>query len=109
MKWLLPRSFLHATLELQGETRHPQALGVLDLPRRRRRRLTVSVGEGQSSKEPVRSPLATILLSKRPIAPIRPEMGAINRLDKAQRSIGPLPIMGRTLPITVQEPDRTSG
>src|SRR5215204_3382199 len=76
VKWLLPRSFLHATLELQSETRHPQ------------------------------SPLATILLPKRSITPISPEVVAINRLDKAQRSIGPLPIMGRTLPITVKEPDR---
>jgi hypothetical protein len=73
---LLPRSFLHATLELQSsETPHPQ------------------------------SPLATFLLPTRPIAPIRPEMVAINRSDQAQRSIGPLPIMGRTLPITVKKPD----
>jgi hypothetical protein len=43
------------------------------------------------------------------ITPISPEMVAINRLDQAQRSIGPLPILGRTLPITVQEPDRRSG
>ncbi len=41
---------------------------------------------------------------KRSITPINPEMVAINRLDQAQRSIGPLPIMGRTLPITVKEP-----
>jgi hypothetical protein len=79
VKWLLRCSFLHATLELQSETRHPQ------------------------------SPLATILLPRRSITPIRPEMGAINRLDQAQRPIGPLPIMGRTLPITVKEPDRRSG
>jgi hypothetical protein len=49
------------------------------------------------------------LTPTRPIAPIRPEMVAINRLDQAQRSIGRLPIMGRTLPITVQDPDRRSG
>ena len=46
---------------------------------------------------------------KRPITPISPEVVAINRLDQAQRSIGPLPIMGRTLPITMKEPDRRSG
>jgi hypothetical protein len=76
---------------------------------KRRRRLGGALGEGQCSTEPVRSPLATFLLPTRPIAPIRPEMVAINRLDQAQKSIGPLPIMGRTLPITVQEPDRRSG
>jgi hypothetical protein len=31
---------------------------------------------------------------KRSITPISPEVVAINRLDKPQRSIGPLPIMG---------------
>ena len=67
------------------------------------------MGEGRSSTEPVRSPLATFLLPTRPIAPIRPEMVAINRLDQAQRSIGPLPIMGRTLPITVKEPTEGVG
>ena len=36
-------------------------------------------------------------------------MVAINRLDQAQRSIGPLPIMGRTLPITVKEPTEEVG
>jgi hypothetical protein len=41
---------------------------------------------------------------KRSIIPISPEVVAVNRLDQAQRSIGPLPIMGRTLPITVKEP-----
>ncbi len=41
---------------------------------------------------------------KRSILPINPEVVAINRLDQAQRSIGPLPIIGRTLPITVKEP-----
>jgi hypothetical protein len=46
---------------------------------------------------------------KRSIIPISPEVVATNRLDQAQRSIGPLPIMGRTLPITVHEPDRRSG
>jgi hypothetical protein len=61
---LLRCSFLHAILELQSETRHPQ------------------------------SPLATILLPKRSIIPISPEVVATNRLDQAQRSIGPLPIMG---------------
>ena len=76
---------------------------------RRRRRLREALGEGRSSTEPVRSPLATFLLPTRPIAPISPEEVAINRLDQAQRSIGPLPIMGRTLPITVKEPDRRSG
>jgi hypothetical protein len=40
---------------------------------------------------------------KRSITPISPEVVATNRLDQAQRSIGPLPIMGRTLPITVKE------
>jgi hypothetical protein len=57
----------------------------------------------------LRSPLATFLLPTRPIAPIRPEMVAINRLDQAQRSIGPLPIMGRMLPITVKEPTEEVG
>jgi len=46
---------------------------------------------------------------KRSIIPIRPEEVATNRLDQAQRLIGPLPIMGRTLPITMEEPDRRSG
>jgi hypothetical protein len=46
---------------------------------------------------------------KRSITPISPEVVVINRLDQAHRSIGPLPIMGRTLPITVEEPDRRSG
>ena len=46
---------------------------------------------------------------KRSIAPISPEVVATNRLDQAQRSIGPLPIMGRTLPITLEERDRSSG
>jgi hypothetical protein len=46
---------------------------------------------------------------KRSITPISPEVVVINRLDQAHRSIGPLPIMGRTLPITVKEPDRRSG
>jgi hypothetical protein len=46
---------------------------------------------------------------KRSIIPISPEVVATNRLDKPQRSIGPLPIMRRTLPITVKEPDRRSG
>jgi hypothetical protein len=41
--------------------------------------------------------------------PDHPEVVATNRLDQAQRSIGPLPIMGRTLPITMEEPDRRSG
>ena len=36
-------------------------------------------------------------------------MVAKNRLDQAQRSIGPLPIIGRTLPITVQEPTEEVG
>jgi hypothetical protein len=40
---------------------------------------------------------------KRSITPISPEVVATNRLDQAQRSISPLPIMGRTLPITVKE------
>src|SRR5215207_10408542 len=39
------------------------------------------------------------------ITPISPELVATNRLDQAQRSIGPLPIMGRTLPITMEERD----
>lgn len=46
---------------------------------------------------------------KRSITPISPEVVVTNRLDKPQRSIGPLPIMGRTLPITMDEPDRRSG
>ena len=46
---------------------------------------------------------------KRSIIPISPEVVATNRLDQAQRSIGPLPIMGRTLPITMEEPDRRGG
>ncbi len=46
---------------------------------------------------------------KRSITPISPEVVAINRLDQAQRSIGPPPIMGRTLPITAKEPDRRRG
>ena len=40
---------------------------------------------------------------------IIPELVATNRLDQAQRSIGPLPIMGRTLPITVKEPTEEVG
>jgi len=63
------------------------------------------LGEGRFSKEPVRSPLVTFLLPRRSIAPIRPEVVAINRLDKPQRSIGPLPIIRRTLPITMEERD----
>src|SRR5918994_1047618 len=39
---------------------------------------------------------------KRSIIPIIPEVVATNRLDKPQRPIGPLPIMGRTLPITME-------
>src|SRR5215208_5555783 len=46
---------------------------------------------------------------KRSIIPISPEVVAINRLDKPQRSIGPLPIIRRMLPITMEEPDRRSG
>ncbi len=46
---------------------------------------------------------------KRSITPISPEVVATNRLDQAQRSIGPLPIMGRTLPITVKEPTEEVG
>src|SRR5215203_4939880 len=42
---------------------------------------------------------------KQSITPISPELVATNRLDQAQRSIGPLPIMGRTLPITMEERD----
>ena len=42
---------------------------------------------------------------KRSIIPISPEVVATKRLDQAQRSIGPLPIMGRTLPITMEERD----
>jgi hypothetical protein len=56
----------------------------------------------------VRSPLATFLLATRPIAPISPEVVATSRLDQARRSIGPLPIIGRTLPIIMEEPDRRS-
>jgi hypothetical protein len=40
---------------------------------------------------------------KRSIIPISPEVVAINRLDKPQRPIGPLPIMGRTLPIITHQ------
>jgi hypothetical protein len=36
-------------------------------------------------------------------------MVATNRLDKPQRLIGHLPIMGRTLPITVKEPTEEVG
>ncbi len=46
---------------------------------------------------------------KRSITPISPQVVATNRLDQPQRSIGPLPIMGRTLPITMVEPARRSG
>jgi hypothetical protein len=46
---------------------------------------------------------------KRSITPISPEVVATNRLDQAQRSIGPLPIIGRTLPITVKEPTEDVG
>ncbi len=46
---------------------------------------------------------------KRSIIPISPEVVAINRLDQAQRSICPLPIMGRTPPITVKEPTEEVG
>ena len=45
---------------------------------------------------------------KRSIAPISTEVVATNRLDQAERSIGPVPIMGRTLPISMEEPDRRS-
>jgi hypothetical protein len=41
---------------------------------------------------------------KRSITPMTSEVVATNRLGQAQRSIGPLPIMGRTLPIAVKEP-----
>jgi hypothetical protein len=43
------------------------------------------------------------------ISPISPQVVATNRLDQAQRSIGPLPIMGRTLPITMEEPTEEVG
>jgi hypothetical protein len=46
---------------------------------------------------------------KRSIIPISPEVVATNRLDQAQRSIGTLPIIGRTLPITVKEPTEEVG
>ena len=46
---------------------------------------------------------------KRSIIPIIPEVVATNRLDKPQRPIGPLPIMGRTLPITLEEPTEEVG
>jgi hypothetical protein len=46
---------------------------------------------------------------KRSIIPISPEVVATNPLDKPQRPIGHLPIMGRTLPITMEEPDRRGG
>src|SRR5918995_6649734 len=46
---------------------------------------------------------------KRSITPISPEVVATNRLDQARRSIGSLPIMGRTLPITVKEPTEEVG
>ena len=46
---------------------------------------------------------------KRSIIPISPEMVATNPLDKPQRPIGHLPIMGRTLPITVKEPTEEVG
>jgi hypothetical protein len=46
---------------------------------------------------------------KRSITPISPEVVATNRLDQAQRSISSLPIMGRTLPITLEEPTEEVG
>jgi hypothetical protein len=46
---------------------------------------------------------------KQSIIPIRPEVVATNRLDQAQRPIGHLPIMGRTLPITLEEPTEEVG
>jgi hypothetical protein len=46
---------------------------------------------------------------KRSITPITSEVVATNRLDQAQRSIGTLPIIGRTLPITVKEPTEEVG
>ena len=42
---------------------------------------------------------------KQSITPIRLEVVATNRLDQAQRPIGHLPIMGRPLPITMEERD----
>ena len=46
---------------------------------------------------------------KRSITPISPEVVATNRLDKPQRLIGHLSIMGRTLPIMVKEPTEEVG
>jgi hypothetical protein len=41
--------------------------------------------------------------------PIGSYIMEINPLDKPQRPIGHLPIMERTLPITMEEPDRRRG
>jgi hypothetical protein len=41
---------------------------------------------------------------KRSITPIRPEVIATNRLDQAQRSIGPLPIRRHERPINTTAP-----
>jgi hypothetical protein len=79
VKWILRCSFLHVILELQSETRHPQ------------------------------SPLATILLRSSRSSRSGPKVVATNRLDQAQRPIGHLPIMGRTLPITLEEPTEEVG
>ena len=68
--------------------RNPRAAEQLDTP----------------STKPARDPAP-----KRSIIPISPEVVATNPLDKPQRPIGPLPIMGRTLPITVKEPTEEVG
>jgi hypothetical protein len=41
--------------------------------------------------------------------PIGSYIVVINPLDKPQRLIAPLPIIRRTLPITMEKPDRSSG
>jgi hypothetical protein len=76
-----PPTLLHARNPRAAEQRDMPSTSTRGLVRpRRRRRLRGSVGcKGRSSTEPVRSPLATFLLSTRPIAPIRPEMVATNR------------------------------
>jgi hypothetical protein len=48
---------------------------------------------------PSTKPARDYATPKRSITPISLEVVAIDPLDKPQRPIGPLPIMGRTLPI----------
>ena len=62
-----------------------------------------------SARHPIHKARSRLSYPKAVDRPISPEVVAINRLDQAQRSIGPLPIIGRTLPITMEEPYRRSG